>query len=118
MALDNGNSAEPLSCDSNTESLKKLIELYQGLQTSTISYYELFGLSEAATADEIREAFLDFAVVFHPDHIFSLAIAEIGRMADFVFAEANLAYEILNEEASREECDDKNGQLNSANFKK
>ena len=118
MKLANKNSAGPFCCDNNGGRLEKLIELYHGLKSSTISYYELFGLGKAATADEIRTAFLDFSVAFHPDHIFSLALAEIRDMAYFVFDAANHAFEELIEEDSRKEYDEDDVQLISANFRK
>lgn len=62
-------------------------------------YYEILGVSENATQDEIKKAFRKLAVQYHPDKNQGNAEAEAK------FKEINEANEILSDETKRQEYD-------------
>ena len=61
-------------------------------------YYKILGITESATADEIKSAFRKLAVKYHPDK-------NPGKAAEDTFKEANQAYEVLGDSQKRQEYD-------------
>jgi curved DNA-binding protein CbpA len=65
-----------------------------------LTYYDLFGVSPDATADEIRAAFHAFCDTFHPDR--HVARSEEERLGlGTIFKRGTEAYAVLSDEAMR-----------------
>jgi curved DNA-binding protein CbpA len=65
-----------------------------------LTYYELFGVSPEATADEIRAAFHAFCDTFHPDR--HVARSEEERRAlGTIFTRGTEAFAVLSDDALR-----------------
>lgn len=62
-------------------------------------YYQLLGISDKASGDEIRKAFRGLARLFHPD------MAADKSMAEEKFKEINEAYEVLGDPENRRKYD-------------
>jgi curved DNA-binding protein CbpA len=68
------------------------------------SYYEILGLSQDASIDQVRRAFHDFALGFHPDS-FRLADDESQARVRRIFERGVEAYRALASETIRAEYD-------------
>jgi hypothetical protein len=87
------------------ENVDKVIGLYERLKAGKIDYYELLGLKNIASFNEIKEAYFNYAKKYHPDRISTAQDPEIKEKANFVFAEMNKAYDVLINEDKRREYD-------------
>ncbi|GAB1526940.1 hypothetical protein RhiTH_010114 [Rhizoctonia solani] len=67
-----------------------------GEAVAEISYYELLGVEEDATADEIKKAFRKLALIHHPDKNHD-NVEEATKK----FAQLQQAYEVLSDEQER-----------------
>lgn len=102
--VDFGEMAVDRELDRNVE---EVIALYEQLSTGKIDYYELFGLKNTCSFNDIKNAYFAVAKKYHPDRISIAPDPEIKDKANFVFAEINKAYENLSNEDSRREYDTK-----------
>ncbi|HLK39466.1 MAG TPA: DnaJ domain-containing protein [Polyangiaceae bacterium] len=69
-----------------------------------LTYYELFGLTVDASADDVRSAFHAFCEIFHPDRYFGSPEADrIG--VSTIFKRATEAYLVLSDAGLREHYD-------------
>ncbi len=66
------------------------------------SFFEILGVEESATEQEIRAAFEKRAARLHPDH-FRRSGDAVARLANEVFAQLNLAYQTLTDPRRRSE---------------
>ena len=62
-------------------------------------YYEVLGVSKAATKDEIKKAYRKLALQFHPDK------NPDNKEAEEHFKEVNEAYEVLSNDDKRRRYD-------------
>mgnify|MGYP003942040813 CR=1 FL=1 len=67
---------------------------------SNRDYYEILGVSQNASNDEIRAAFRKLARQYHPD------VAKDKKTAEQKFKEINEAYEVLGDPAKRKKYDE------------
>lgn len=70
-----------------------------------LTYYELFGVASAASADEVRDAFHVFCDTFHPDRHFSRVEGERRALAT-IFKRGTEAYVVLSDVALRAHYDE------------
>lgn len=77
-----------------------------------LDYYELLRLEPSATADDVRRAFHDFAMRYHPDR-FAGAPEDKRERASQIYRRGAEAYRVLTSAEQRKRYDDlvKSGQL-------
>src|SRR5580693_6041897 len=69
-----------------------------------LTYYELFGLRQGATPDEVREAFHVFCDVFHPDRHLGRP-AEERQAVSSIFMRGTEGYLVLSDMGFRDRYD-------------
>lgn len=100
FSLPAAESAQPPSKDQ-----EELLALHESMKARDLDYYELFGLTNSATFNEIKEIYFRFAKKYHPDRMGESATPELREKANFVFAKINKAFEVLGNEEKRREYD-------------
>jgi curved DNA-binding protein CbpA len=80
-----------------------------------MSYYALLGITNAASAIEVQDAFHRFALAFHPDRYRDYP-PDVSRLAQRVFMRGVEAYKVLRDPRARGDYDLKaaQGQLRKA----
>ena len=66
-------------------------------------HFQVLGVAQSATPDQIRTAYFNLARKLHPDRLSSLGIADDSRDAQRLFAQINTAFAVLNDPKSRDE---------------
>ena len=74
-------------------------------QIGTQNYYEMLGLGDRASTDDIRKAFFIMAKTFHPDRLPKPLKEELNETVQYLFSNLAEAHTILSDPASREEYD-------------
>ncbi|MBW2464095.1 MAG: J domain-containing protein [Deltaproteobacteria bacterium] len=69
-----------------------------------LDYYTLLSLAQLATADQVRQAFHDFALKYHPDRHVGGASPKLARAAQ-IFRRGAEAYRVLLDPDSRRRYD-------------
>lgn len=67
------------------------------------NYFELLGVSQSSSINEIKRAYITLAKEFHPDRIPNSAGRELRRMAEELFAQLTEAHNVLIDEQKRAE---------------
>lgn len=70
----------------------------------TATHYEILGVAPDASHDEVKSAYLERAMRFHPDR-HADAAPEVRARADFQMREVNAAWEVLRNPARRADYD-------------
>ncbi|KAJ2974510.1 hypothetical protein NUW54_g11883 [Trametes sanguinea] len=69
--------------------------------TSTTNFYEVLGVKQDATQEEVRKAYRRRALQTHPDRLPQDVSQADKKKAEEQFRLVNNAYEVLNNEESR-----------------
>ena len=69
--------------------------------TTKRDYYEILGISKSASADEIKKAYRNMALKFHPDRV----TPDKKKEAEERFKEISEAYEVLMDSQKRSTYD-------------
>jgi tetratricopeptide (TPR) repeat protein len=67
------------------------------------TYFELLGVSQSATSEEVNTAFVRAARQFHPDRLVSTELVDLQPTAEMILARINEAAMILGDSARRAE---------------
>ncbi|KAF8395597.1 hypothetical protein HHK36_019547 [Tetracentron sinense] len=76
-----------------------------------MDHYKVLGLSKSATKEEIKEAFRNLALKFHPDK-HSQSPKAIRDGATLKFKQVSEAYEILSDDRKRADYNLRSGSFN------
>jgi hypothetical protein len=79
------------------------------------TFYDILGVAETASADDIKTAYRRLALQFHPDRTPG-ANKAVQRLIEDKFKEIQEAYETLKDSAKRAEYDDALAQLGSEEY--
>ena len=79
------------------------------------NYYEILGLDQKASVEQIREAYFKLAKEFHPDRISSLGLHDVAKEAEEIFRYINDAHTTLTD---REKKIEYNEELRGQSKKK
>lgn len=101
-----------LSEDVDLELERKKEILYLCAQMEKGTYYDLLGVSVAAGAAEVKQAYLERSRSFHPDRFFRKRLGSFNGRVQELFRAVNEAYETLRDDALRAEYD----QLHAKRF--
>jgi len=71
------------------------------------TYFDLLGVNQNSTIQEVKKAYISLAKEFHPDRIPNSAGREIRKMAEELFAILTEAHNVLTDEQKRGEYIDK-----------
>lgn len=80
-----------------------------------MDHYRVLGLSKNATRDEIKEAFRNLAVKYHPDK-HSQSSNTVRENATLRFKQVSEAYEILSDDRKRANYDIRYSATNNKNY--
>ncbi len=73
---------------------RRVLEVYKRLTTDNL--FEILGVSETPTEQEVRLAYHKLAKEFHPDRFFGRASTEVKGKVEEIFRAVNEAYDRLN----------------------
>ncbi len=66
-------------------------------------YYEVLGIGRNATAQEIKKSYFRLAKVYHPDRHIHSEFTDMTPMLEKIFASISEAYNVLNDDAKRDQ---------------
>jgi curved DNA-binding protein CbpA len=90
----------PTSGPSAEEALRKAL-LDIAPRAREKDYFARLGLTETATRDDVKKAFLALARQFHPDRFAAPALRDLGEQVKELFTAVNEAYEVLADDRKR-----------------
>lgn len=71
-----------------------------------VDYYQLLGLEAGATGAQLRSAYFDLSLEFHPDRFFLLRSGELKEKIYSIYRRIQEAYRVLADEVLRREYDE------------
>lgn len=74
-------------------------------RSGTMSYYEILGVDQQATGDEIKKAFVALTHQFHPDKHHAKDSDDLGKKLNVIFSSITEAYSTLSQPAKRQQYD-------------
>jgi tetratricopeptide (TPR) repeat protein len=94
-----------------TETLRKAL-LAVAPRAKERNLFARLGLTDTASRDEVKQAYLQLAKGFHPDRFAAAALADLKETVKEFFTAVNEAYEVLSDDRKRNEYA---GSLRGAN---
>ncbi len=85
------------------EFLQKTRDIYD--KCKTLGYYEVLGIDEKASKEDIKKVFYELSKQFHPDRHFSLPSHDVKEKLTEVLLYFTKAFEILSNPIKRQEYD-------------
>ncbi len=99
------------------DNIETLLQLYDGLESHALDYYQIFGLSGDMSLEKIKQAYFAMAKRFHPDRFGDAPDPGIKDKANIVFAAVNKAFDTLSDEEKRRAYDAKGRKGDSREIK-
>jgi curved DNA-binding protein CbpA len=87
------------------KNIEELINLFNVLKKSKVTYYELFKIKNNAPFNDIKKVYFEFAKKFHHVRVAEAPDPDIKNKANYVFGTINKAYETLSNIDKRKEYD-------------
>ncbi|UCD84573.1 MAG: DnaJ domain-containing protein [Deltaproteobacteria bacterium] len=86
-----------------TEEKKKLQDelVRRYLKIKEMNYFEILGVKQEASKDEIRKVYFRLAKKYHPDKYFDAADSEIRKTTEEIFRIISRAYDVLSHDEER-----------------
>ena len=81
---------------------REIQDLHDGLRSR--DHFEILGISRAATADEVKDAYFRLARPYHPDAPLDASLEDLRDKRSAVFIRLGEAYETLRSATSRIAC--------------
>jgi CheY-like chemotaxis protein len=83
---------------------RRIEQIYRLLDE--LDYYQLLGVEPEAKIREIRDAYFEMSLEFHPDRFFLLRSGELKERIYAIYRRVSEAYAVLSDERRREMYDD------------
>lgn len=77
----------------------------KAIEIGTENYYEMLGVNENASIDEIRKAYFVLAKTFHPDRLPNVLKSELSETIQYLFSNLTEAHTVLTDPSGRESYD-------------
>ena len=87
------------------KNIEEINDIYERIKSSKLDYYELFGVNNTASVNEIKKSYFSFSKKYHPDRLQVAPDSTVKKKANEVFAEINRAFEVLSRKDKKREYD-------------
>jgi CheY-like chemotaxis protein/curved DNA-binding protein CbpA len=100
QALDEADM--PIDINDEESALRmKIVKTYQKMEA--MNYFQILGLTDAASDGDIKAAYHKLAKDYHPDKFFGKVAGDIKAKVEEIFRKVSDAYNILSDEERRKE---------------